>query len=330
MKLILVLLCLVGITLGHICQDAGFQGGIKTNVPYKGKFIPTIYSDESAKLLTLEQRSVSHIEIQGVLNGSILFKEGPQKEYQQGYLYANINCYMSEQKRKECLLEYISIDKNDLELKVKQLTFSVNVDDGGCVEDFKSKLIQHQTCKIDYYQTSYPELYIPLNNKYEYLKFISKTNTFIYFSDKLFNEVMSSNIDFVRDDKKIGVKLLGITKEFDVNDSCYLLLKNLNDWGRVKSCPNDRELFSFSNMEITQLEEVREWDKVYREGYLELSIEDLRFSIGDKQHLTLKDVNIGKTEIIPYLYYEGYQLSVQLKDDTIHINCFTNSGLKSV
>jgi hypothetical protein len=237
----------------------------------------------------------------GVLNGRLTFQEDHLPAYRQNYLFWNVNCYPTVDK-KECLLEYISIQEKDYKLKEKRLTFEVDLQDKNCVEDFKIKLAQQETCSIDYFQTDYPNFYIPLDNKVDgYLKFISNTGTLLHFSGEKFNEVNQSQIKIRAD--KTEAKLTFQNKDyiFGTGNSCYFLLVKLNKWARVKGCSNDNELFTFSNIEINPHNvnnaDNAKYGTCVKEGRLEL-LPSSKFSIDGKEELILKEIEIKKIEPI--------------------------------
>jgi hypothetical protein len=221
--------------------------------------------------------------------------------------------------KKECLLEYISIDERDKKLKEKRLTFEVNVEDGDCVEDFKKELAKQETCTVDYFQTDYPNFYIPLDNKVDgYLKFISKLGTLLHFNGGRFSKINQAQIRIRYTDKEAQLTFFYQNKiyKFETVNSCYFLLVKLKEWARVRGCSNDIELFTFTNIKIKpHIADNHKPDEAYKEGHLEL-LPNSRFSIDGGEELVLKEIEIEYSESIAYLHFKGSQFTLKLVGET--------------
>jgi hypothetical protein len=214
--------------------------------------------------------------------------------------------------KKKCLLEYLSIDEEDYKLKVKRLTFEVNINDDDkkdCVKDFKEELDEQKTCKLDEFRTGFPNFYIPLDsNNVGFLKFISETGTLLHAEGENFIEINQSQIQITIEEYNAKLEFQNKIYNFGIVNSCYFLLNKLNEWTRIKRCSNENKLL-FTNIEISPQKE----NIPKQEGHLEL-FQNSRFSLGGEENFFLKKIEIKDIKPIYYLYIEGVQFKVELWD----------------
>jgi hypothetical protein len=317
MKLTLLLLSLVKISLGYVCEKNGFKAEQKSNDEYQGKFNPAVYTSEF--VMPNSSRNLPSAKILDISNGNLVFEDKANpKSYKQNYLFSNVDCYEATldgkpAEKKKCLLEYISIEdkKNDSKLKEKRLTFEVNVKDEGCIEAFKKELAEKETCKIDEFQTDFPNFYVPLDGgKDGFLKFMSLTGTLSHFTGGKFNQINQSQIQITFGGESAELKFQNKSYKFKTDNSCYFLLKKLNEWAGVRGCSNDVELLTFANIEISPLNE----NIPKQEGHLDL-LQNSRFLLNGGESLILKEIEIKDIETINYLYFEGFQFTMELRDE---------------
>jgi hypothetical protein len=246
MKLIIVLIAILGLSLGNLCPNTKFYNVQKAKSLYTGKYeyfesfydagVYKLFENGHGKLLTLEIKSISE--------GNITFIENEVPITPKPYYDANLVCNHAIEERekiivikKHCLLEYITIE--DKALKIKQVKFTYelatfpssgnqyqtligmtdlqisNQYQDGCEKVLQDNLKQDKACMVYDVAKKYQRFEV------KGINFDTNKRSFSLNGDQVIKLQFESQLARLTKDDKILVEY--------TSGPCFLLLEKINE-----------------------------------------------------------------------------------------------------
>jgi hypothetical protein len=157
MKFIILLIVTIGIVSGEICTGVKLSEVEKSKYSFTGTFkYPKHFPDDP---FPTTAKSLAGLKIAGIEKGIIKFyeTEGIKSIISfKNYYSSNVVCRFDAngaEKKKKCLLEYISLDADSL--TVRQLVFNYKYNAIDCKGQLERTLDEQLTCRVEYLDSYY-------------------------------------------------------------------------------------------------------------------------------------------------------------------------------